>query len=323
MALGALEGKLAKHRFIPVDLPLNPWSSAHCASLGQRLPLARFWVAAPEDLLASLFASPLGDATRQMVRQLTPQYVFTAEEVSFRNALNLRLQTGLQAPLAPQLMLANWLFSPPGLMKISNPQANLPPWLLQPYLELYEAGSSASSFQNPVLSATAQRPEIALPEPDFGVFPASIEELVSNRIQLNRMLGLSNLYYIDPEDQEILQELQQLRLEFARAIQICPEHQLQQFWATDLGERYWSLVRSGVQKEPLSRDDDALKQAATRVLQPSQGGGFGTPGAVNAFLVAMLYYQPGSMKVDAAEHKLPAWLLPAYKQIFAEPLAQV
>ena len=43
---------------------------------------------------------------------------------------------------------------------------------------------------------------------DFGDFPNSLKELVNNRIQLNRMLGLSNLYYIDPEDEEILKELE-------------------------------------------------------------------------------------------------------------------
>ena len=57
-----------------------------------------------------------------------------------------------------------------------------------------------------------------------------------------------------------------------------------------------------------------------------QGGacqhqGFGTPGAINAFLVAMLYFEPGSMRVEGAEQKLPAWLFPHYQQIFAQPLA--
>ena len=38
--------------------------------------------------------------------------------------------------------------------------------------------------------------------PDFGAFPSSLQELVGNRIHLNRILGLS-IYYIDPEDREI------------------------------------------------------------------------------------------------------------------------
>ena len=76
-------------------------------------------------------------------------------------------------------------------------------------------------------------------------FPATLQELVGNRIQLNRLLGLSNLYYIDPEDQEILQELRQVRMSLIEAIERCPEHELESIWGTDLGDRYWALVRSG------------------------------------------------------------------------------
>ena len=50
--------------------------------------------------------------------------------------------------------------------------------------------------------------------------------------------------------------------------------------------------------------------------------GFGTPGAINAVLVAMVLFEPGTMKISDAEQKLPAWLLPSYQQIFAQPLSQ-
>ena len=55
-----------------------------------------------------------------------------------------------------------------------------------------------------------------------GFFQATLHELVGNRIQLNRLLGLSNLYYIDPEDQEILQELRQVRLSLGRSYRAVP-----------------------------------------------------------------------------------------------------
>jgi hypothetical protein len=136
------------------------------------------------------------------------------------------------------------------------------------------------------------------------------------------MLGLSNLYYIDPDDQEILRELLQLRLQLVEAIGRCPEAQLEQLWATDLGDRYWAMVRSGVQKEGLSPADEQRKQAATVTLTPSLGGGgFGSPGALNAFLVAMLYYLPGTIQVEQPQQKLPTWLLEPYQQIFAQPAA--
>jgi hypothetical protein len=246
------------------------------------------------------------------VRQLTPQHPFTAEQVALRDAIGSRLNLeGLSQPLGPQLMLANFLLSPPGLLRINNVAQFFPAWLAAAYRDLYEAA--------PAVPAVPAAPP-ATPAPDFGTFPATLQELVANRIQLNRLLGLSNLYYIDPEDQEIRHELEQVRSSLADAIDRCPEHQLEQLWATELGDRYWALVRSGIQKETLSPADEARRQAAVRKLDPGTGGGFGTPGALNAFLIAMTYFLPGTMRVEAAEQKLPAWLVPHYQQIFAQAL---
>jgi hypothetical protein len=298
-----------------VDLPNQAWSLATAVVDNQRDALARFWLAAPQDQLQALWTSPLGEASRQLIRQLTPSSSFAPPQVALRDAINQRLMHGgLQQPLAPQLLLAVFLYSPPGLLQIANPDQQLPAWLAAAYHELFSA--QAAVTQPPAV------PQQAAPaQPDFGSFPTNLQELVGNRIQLNRMLGLSNLYYIDPEDREILQELVQLRSQLADLILHAPEHTLEAAWASDLGDRYWAMVRSGVQKEPLGPADESRKQRVTQTLSPANGGGFGTPGAMNAFLVAMLFYEPGSMKVDGAEHKLPAWLLPHYQQIFAQPLA--
>ena len=301
------------------ELPQQPWSAGSAAALNQRDQLALFWLAAPEDLLPIFWASPLGEATKALVRQLTPASVFTPEQVNRRNAIGARLQAGFQAPCAIQLLIANWLYSPPGLLTIANPQSQLPAWLLPAYQELYGSGAGAPVPAAPA-PATPPQPATQLPQPDFGTFPATLQDLINNRIQLNRMLGLANLYYIDPEDQEICGELRQLRLDLAAAIQRCPEQLLEQLWSTDLGDRFWAMVRSGVQKEAPTPEEEALKQAVTQRLQPAQGGGFGTPGALNAFLVAMLFFEPGSMRVEGAEHKLPGWLFTPYQQVFAEAI---
>ncbi len=295
-----------------MELPTKPWSLSNCVAVGDRDALARLWIAAPQDHLDSFWSSPLGDSTRRMVRQLTPQTILAPEQVACRDALGAWFnQHGLSHPLAPQLMLANFLFSPPGLLKINNPEQYFPHWLVIAYRELYELTAPNVAEPTPALGG--------IPSPDFGEFPATLQELVHNRIQLNRLLGLSNLYYIDPEDQEILSELVQIRGQLADAILSCPEAELERVWATDLGDRYWALVRSGVQKEPLNPRDEQRKHAATVALTPSLGGGgFGTPGALNAFLVAMMYYLPGTMQVDQPQQKVPAWLLHQYTQTFMQ-----
>jgi hypothetical protein len=310
-------GKLFEVSPKPVlQLPSKPWTIANCTALDQRDELVAFWLAAPEDILPSLWASPVGEATKSLVRGLRTDTSFTAEQVALRNAIGAKLSNGFQAPMAIQCLIANFLYSPPGLLKIVNANNQLPSWLLGDYLAIYEQPSpSQQVFQSPP-------PATTIPEPDFGVFPATLQELVGNRIQLNRLLGLSNLYYIDPEDQEILKELRQIRLSLIEAIERCPEDQFESLWSTDLGDRYWALVRSGVQKEAMTPVEEHKKQTVTQKLTPGSGGGFGSPGALNAFLIAMVLYEPGSMRVNDPERQLPSWLLPSYKQIFADPLAQ-
>ena len=224
--------------------------------------------------------------------------------------------------MAVQLLIVNFLYSPPGLLKIQNPQANLPNWLLADYQSLYEAVPSIpSAVKAPVVAEAPlaqQVPAKELPQPDFGIFPATLAGIGGNRIQLNRLLGLSNLYYIDPEDQEILHELRQVRLSLIEAIERCPETELEQIWATDLGDRYWALVRSGIQKEALTPAEEHKSSQLLKHSIPDVGGGFGQPGAMNAFLIAMVLFEPGTMRVDGAEQKLPGWLLPQYQQVFAE-----
>ena len=302
---------------------MNAWTVSSAVAGSRRDELAQFWLAAPDDILENLWHSPVGDATRQLVAQLTSSTYFTPAQVELRNSLGRDLQTGLQQPGAVKRIIANFLLSPPGQMRIANAQANLPAWLVSGYEALYEQGQHGFSqpstgIEPPARPAPTQQ---ATPQPDFGAFPSNLQEFASNRIQLNRLLGLSNLYYIDPEDQEILQELRQLRLQLSRLILNCPEQQIEGLFAADLSDRYWALVRSGVQKETLQPAEEELKASVTAKLQPSAGGGFGTPGSVNAFLVAMAFYEPGTMQVDDAEHKLPAWLLGGYSEVFTKAIS--
>jgi hypothetical protein len=302
---------------------MNAWTVNSAVVGNRRDELAAFWLAAPDDVLESLWNSPVGDATRQLVAQLTPSTYFSPAQVELRERLARELQQGLQQPGAIKRMIANFLFSPPGKLRIANPQANLPGWLVPGYASLYEQGQGGFVPQQPQAQQTSAAPLVnAAPttRPDFGTFPTSLQEFATNRIQLNRLLGLSNLYYIDPEDQEILQELRQLRLQLSQLILNCPEQQLESLFGADLADRYWALVRSGVQKEPLQPMEEQLKVSATSKLNPNNGGGFGAPGAVNAFLVAMAFYEPGTMQVEDAEHKLPGWLLQGYREVFAQAL---
>ena len=231
-----------------VPVPHQTWSLGGPTSSAQRDGLLQFWLHAPHDQLGSFMEQCLGTLTRQLVQELTPQHEFTPQQVELRNAVGAKLhQEGLNQPIAGQLILANFLLSPPGLLTINNIDQFFDPWLCSAYKELYE--NVPTSQPSPVEHVTnASAASDIPPAPDFGPFPSTLHELVSNRLHLNRLLGLSNLYYIDPEDREIASELIELRRNLVDAIDCCPETELEQFWSTEFGERYWVLVRSGIQR---------------------------------------------------------------------------
>ena len=293
-------------------IPDQAWSLSQAASDGNRDALAQFWLSVPVDQLEALWSSYFGTVTSELIRTLTPSTSFTSDQVAFRDKLNSKLQSGgLTQPLGPQLLIAVFLYSPPGLMEVANPHQNMPAWLSKSYLDLYSK-SQHSSLPTPVVPQ--QQP--ASDAMGFGPFPSSLHDLVANRIHLNRILGLSNLYYIDPEDREICQELLEVRTQLVHLISLAPEVELESIWSGDFGDRYWSMVRSGIQREARSSEDEKHFQNSVQRLNPAQGGGFGVPGATNSFLIAMLYFQPGTMQVADAENQVPSWLFDNYIQIF-------
>ena len=224
---------------------MTAWTVSSAVAGNRRDELAQFWLASPDDILENLWNSPVGDATRQLVAQLSPSTYFTPAQVELRNQLGRDLQAGLQQPGAVKRLIANFLFSPPGQMRIANPQANLPAWLVPGYAALYEQGQTSSFPPQPVAPPIPAAPaQASNPKPDFGHFPTSLHPA-----------------------------------------------------------------------------EDQLRATVTTRLQPSAGGGFGQPGAINAFLVAMAFYEPGSMQVEGAEQKLPAWLLSGYREVFAQALS--
>ena len=308
---------------------VEAWSVSSSVPRGQRDQLIYFWLASPDDLLETLWSGSPGSASREMVAQLSPTTFFSGEQVGLRNRLGEFLRGGFQQPGAVKAVIATFLLSPPGQFRIVNPESHLPAWLVPAYRSLYEQGQLGALQVPPTTPIQSQSPQQSaglasaasnLPMPEFGAFPGTLNELVENRIQLNRLLGLSNLYYIDPEDQEIRDELLELRQQLAQLILCSSDSDLESSFSTDFADRYWALVRSGIQSVPLSPAMMQLKEQVKSRLSPAEGGGFGTPQAASAFLVAMMLYEPGSMQVEGAEQKLPAWLLSGYQQIFSAAL---
>ena len=157
---------------------IQPWEldSKDAASL--RLRVAEFWLSAPEDCLHSIWASKVGQLTCRYIQELKPSTVFPSNQVQFRDQLNNFLNQGLDQPGAVQVLIATFLFSPPGLFSIQGPERYLPDWLLSDYLKLYNI---TDQQQEPQLFSKPEENQV-IPVPSVHLlsrlwpFPSSLQD---------------------------------------------------------------------------------------------------------------------------------------------------
>ncbi|MDY6804692.1 MAG: methyltransferase type 11, partial [Cyanobacteriota bacterium] len=133
---------------------------------------------------------------------------------------------------------------------------------------------------------------------------------------LKGIMGSVNLYEIDPDDDALVGELRQLRLELAAFWMGVQPDQLETIYRGEMRQAYRTFLASGFQNETLTEDERGFLQHLTEVST-----GLSQPKAVNALLGAMLYFPPGKMRVRDAASRLPEWLLEDYREVF-ENLSQ-
>lgn len=254
------------------------------------LAVSTFLAGAPSDFLEPLLASPFGRVYRLFLERCCRQ-ALGANSQPQRDNLSQRLrQVGFEQPEGQALLLALMPFFPPGQLRVEDAAAKLPRWLLELYQQRYEAQSQPA----PVATPTGA--------PSY-----------SDRIFLNRMLGLSNLYYIDPEDQEILQELRQVRLQTVQLLLSVDREELGRQFTADFGDRYWAMAQSGVQKEPLDATEAAQRDALQQWLT-STPQSLTVEGGIQRFAAALLFAMPGSVQLANPEQNLPAWFVEGFRR---------
>ena len=186
-----------------------------------------------------MFNSPFGRVYKLFLERCCTTKFPSNESENRRNALSQQLrQVGCESPEGWAVLLALFPFFPPGQLKVEDAAAKLPNWLNSYYTSRYEASEPPAPSPNP----TGQ--------PSF-----------EDRIFLNRILGLSNLYYIDPEDQEILQELREVRLQTVQLMLSVDRNELGRQFQSDFGDRFWAMAQSGVQKESLNANENQQRDA--------------------------------------------------------------
>ena len=216
----------------------------------QRDAVAGFWLAAPMDQLEALWNGGFGALTVQMVQQMTAETSFTSEQVAFRNELNKRIgDLGLNQPLAHQLLLAVFLHSPPGLLKVANAETQLPAWLAAAYKQMYETSQPVMTFGGEARVDPSPSPSkiSTLPNPDFNRF-RRVLAMVGNHVHQSSARSLKFVLHRSGRQRDLhgITGAASISGWFDR---IFSEQDFERIWDTDFGDRYWALVRSGVQKE--------------------------------------------------------------------------
>ncbi len=286
--------------------------------------LARHLAGTPPQQLEALYRTNVGDAYRALLKSDFRGEPLAQEEASIKQQLT-QASAGLTRPDSINALMGVMLYTPNGQLKVRDAQTRLPAWLYGDYVTAFETGvtptpavaaASAPATSSPVAPTPAPPTSVApiavpasLPAPAANPYMPALA--VDSPAFLNRLLGSVNLYMIDPTDRAICNELRQLRRRFADHWLTIDETNLETIYQGDLGRGFKLLLNSGFQKEPLDSEDDAYKQALTQVAV-----GLTAPKAINAMMLAMLYFPTDKLRVQQAEQRLPAWLLPDYLRVF-------
>ena len=274
---------------------LEALASSPAADISQveqgTLEISQFLTQVPTDFLEPLLNSPFGRVYKQFLeRCCKTKFTGVAAETRCSSLSQQLRQVGCETPEGWGVLLALFPFFPPGQLKVEDATAKLPTWLHTIYSARYEESEPTPSELSPT------------GKPAF-----------DDRIFLNRVLGLSNLYYIDPEDQEILQELREVRLQTVQLMLSVEREELGRQFQSDFGDRFWAMAQSGLQKESLDANELQQRDAMQEWLSQTPNS-LHQEGGIQRFAAVLLFNQPGSIRLSDPDHHLPAWFTEGYKR---------
>ena len=271
--------------------------------------LSGFWLSAPVDQLEDLYAGPIGNLQRQQLEGPLPQQPLADDERRWREELVSRLGNREVGSQRLNLLLALMPYFPPTTLRVEDALEVIPRWLLHDYViycqpELKQrldgpAGLIGPAHTSFATTASADPLQMAPLTDRRG---EAAMEWFRNEDALARMQALINLFGMDPEDEDTLQELSSLRRVVAQLWLDVEPAQLQMLYETPVGLLTRSLHTSGFGRVLVGEQDKEVRRAlASRVADLTR------PGGVNALLAALPFYAPGKIRIADLEG-IPTWL---------------
>ena len=259
------------------------------------LQISQFLSNAPSDFLEPLLTSPFGRVYKLFLERCCREKLSGSASQSRCDELSQQLrQKGCENKEGWATLLALFPYFPPQQLKVEDAVGKLPGWLHALYSARYEPTANSGAQSAPDVASS-------------GV--AAFED----RIFLNRILGLSNLYYIDPDDKEILQELREVRLETVRLMLSVGRDELARHFQSDFGDRFWAMAQSGIQKENLDSNEISQRDALQKWLSETPQS-LHQEGGIQRFAAVLLFNSPGSVRLADPDRNLPAWFAEGFKR---------
>ena len=259
------------------------------------LDVSQFLSNAPSDFLEPLFTSPFGRVYALFLERCCTEKLSGPVSEGRRNELSQLLrQSGCENAEGWTTLLALFPYFPPQQLQVEEAAAKLPNWLHKLYSARYEPPTGTKATPTPTKTSS-----------EISKF--------DDRIFLNRMLGLSNLYYIDPEDKEILTELREVRLQTVQLMLSVGKDELARRFQADFGDRFWAMAQSGIQKESLDSNETNQRDALQQWLRDTPQS-LHQEGGIQRFAAVLLFNPPGSVRLAEPDRNLPAWFAEGFKR---------
>ena len=129
-----------------------------------------------------------------------------------------------------------------------------------------------------------------------------------------RMIGLINLFRIDPDDDEVVRELRRLRRLMGQVWLDATPSSLEPLYQSPMGLVFRELLASDLGALPPDGEELVLRQALTAVAVDQDH-----PAMAQALLAVMPFHPQGKMRLGSGQDRLPGWLREAFPTLSGMP----
>lgn len=144
---------------------------------------------------------------------------------------------------------------------------------------------------------------------------SEIKEFIDNYQLRNNLHSLVARYQQEDSDISVLKQLRLLRKQIAESWLDKEENLLERLYSTKFGEDYQVLLKSGIQNESITEDEQSfITDILLRV-----GKGLNEKNTIQYLLVGMLYCRPHQLPLVHDLTQMPSWLLNNYLEFTLKP----